>query len=459
MHIPTYTYGKLPVQPWEYPSVVLFFILAFAIGLHLRRQHRHDPSWRFFIPGLFVKLGGGVFFGLIYTLYYSGGDTTSYFESALSFTNLLFESPLRFSEALAGGGTLEIKSLFDSSTGSPLGYMFFDPKARTVIKLLIPFVVLGGKSYFLTTMWLSLVTYSGLWRLYRVFVEHFPHLYKYLALGILFMPSVAFWGSGILKDSFTLAATCYFIVGTNNFVKSRGKNIWSVIVMMVSGWIVISIKPYILLILLPGTLVWYFYQRIRNIRNAYFRYIMVPFIYAIVLIGSFVLLTQLGSSLGRFAPNRALETAVIIQNDLKQEYYKGNSFDIGEFDASLNGIASKFFPAVSAGLFRPFIWESKNIVMVLSGLENLFILIITLIVLLTLKPGIIRKVIGEHPILLYSLLFTVLFAFMIGLTTSNFGALVRFKIPLIPLFMATLMVLYGHVDIERRNRKRFKPQT
>jgi hypothetical protein len=30
---------------------------------------------------------------------------------------------------------------------------------------------------------------------------------------------------------------------------------------------------------------------------------------------------------------------------------------------------------------------------------------------------------------------------MIGLTTSNFGALVRFKIPIIPFFVSTLFII------------------
>ncbi|MFM1932188.1 MAG: hypothetical protein RL226_1491, partial [Bacteroidota bacterium] len=310
------------------------------------------------------------------------------------------------------------------------------------------------KSYFLTTMWLSIITYGGLWRLYRVFVSHFPAAASYIAVGILFMPSVAFWGSGILKDSFTLAATCYFIVATNSFVSSRAKNVGSILIMAISGLVIVSIKPYILLILLPGTLIWFFYERIKNIRNAYFRYILVPFIYVIVSLGSFFLLTRLGSTLGKFSPDRALETAAIIQYDLKQEYYQGNSFDIGSFDPTLLGISSKFVPAVAAGLYRPYLWDSKNVVMLLSGIENTFILLLTLYVIVFLKFKALRAMIAGKPILLYSLLFSVLFAFMIGLTTSNFGALVRFKIPLIPLYMSTFFVFMHAVN---RDRSRSAP--
>lgn len=459
MTIPTFTFGRIPVELWEYPAVVLVVLIVTILGLQVvKKRGRRDPSWRYFLPGLWLKMGGGLFFALVYLLYYEGGDTTSYYESARSFVNLLFDSPLLFFEAYTGGGTVEIKSLFTAETGSPLGYMFFDGNTRMVIKLCVPFLVFSGKSYLLSTVLLSVVTYFGLWKLYRMFVGYFPNFHRNLAIGILFMPSVVFWGSGILKDSFTLAATCYFIVATNALISRSQRRMGNWVLLLVSGFIILSIKPYILIILLPGTFVWYFYDKIKNVRNTYFRYIMVPFIYAVVLGASYALLMTLDERLGRFSPKRALQTAVIIQNDLKQEYYDGASFDIGTLEATPTSLLSKFPVAVVAGLYRPFIWESNNAVMLLSGLENLFILGVTLIVILSLKLKIIRKLIKDHPVILYSLAFAVFFAFMIGVTTSNFGALVRFKIPLIPLYMAVVMVLYSHLRQfkVRRDSRRVK---
>ncbi|MCH2198320.1 MAG: hypothetical protein MK081_06025 [Flavobacteriales bacterium] len=459
MSIPTFTFGKIPVQFWEFLMIIFIMIIISVAGSYrVRKNVKFDPSWRYFLPGMWFKVGGGIFFGLIYTLYYNGGDTTSYYECALAFVNLFYHSPLNFFEALFGGGTSEIKSLFTQETGSPLGYMFFDEKTRTVFKLCIPFVFLGAKSYFVSTVLLALATYGGLWRLYRMFVSYFPHMYKNLAYAVLFMPSVIFWGSGILKDSFTLAATCYFIVATNALINRHQRKWLHWFTVLVAGAVIISIKPYILIILLPGTFVWFFYDRIKLIKNAYFRYIMVPFIYVIILGGSYAMLVVLGDSLGKFAPERALQTAVVIQNDLKQDYYDGASFDIGTLEATPLSIASKFPFAVSAGLYRPFLWESRNAVMLLSGLENLFILFFTLAVLFRMKFKQLRELIKQYPVILYSFVFAILFAFMIGVTTSNFGALVRFKIPLIPLYMASIMIMHGHLKgVKIRNeRRRFK---
>ncbi|MFZ1617539.1 MAG: hypothetical protein WAT41_09350, partial [Flavobacteriales bacterium] len=59
----------------------------------------------------------------------------------------------------------------------------------------------------------------------------------------------------------------------------------------------------------------------------------------------------------------------------------------------------------------------------------------------------IRCITG-NPLVLLCILFAVVFGFVIGLTTPNFGALVRFKIPLVPFLVAGLFI------IDFLNRKR-----
>lgn len=459
MYIPTFTFGKVPVQVWEYPAIALIILLLSIFGAQfVRRNVRHDPSWKYFLPGLWLKLGGGLFFALVYVLYYKGGDTTSYYECAMAYVNLMFDDFGKFMIALQGGGTVEIKSLFTSRTGSPMGYMFFDDKTRMVIKLCIPFVLFAGKSYFIATLFIALATYGGLWSLYRMFLRHYPAFHRNLAIAVLFMPSVIFWGSGMLKDSFTLAATCYFIVATDKFI-NRNRKFWPVVAMLISGAIIVSIKPYILLILFPGTLVWYFYKRIRNIKNAYFRFVMVPGIYAVIILGSYGALVGLGDRLGKFSIDKAFKTAAVIQHDLKQEYYDGASFDIGTIEPTAWGVVKKFPAAVVAGLFRPFLWEARNPMMLLSGLENTLILVLTIYVFIGIRPKITFGYIKDDPLLLYSLVFAVLFAFMIGVTTANFGALVRFKIPLIPLYMGSLAIIYSKVRLHINAPKRKRPRS
>jgi hypothetical protein len=450
MYIQTYTYGKVPIELWEIPAFLTMLVILYIIAGRIKRKNiKQLPEYKYFLYGLWAKVIGGIFFACIYVFYYGQGDTTSYYECSMSFCKLFYHDMDSFFKVYFGPGTQEMKSFFTAETGEPMMYMFGEGATRFVIKILVPFMLATGNSYFLTTILVAVVTYGALWKLYLVFTSYFPAYHKNLALGILFMPSVIFWGSGILKDSFTLAATCYLMVTTNDLIMKRGSFFWNLIKLVLFAWIVLSIKAYVLLILLPSSLVWIFYSRIKRIRNRLVRYMVVPFIYFTIIAGSYFAFIGLGESFGKFSIEKALQTAVVTQKDLKQDYYEGNSFDIGEFEPTPAGAMSKFPAATLAGLYRPTLLESKNIVMLISGLENLFIFGLTMIVLFSFRWRVMARLISGNPIILYSFMFSILFAFMIGITTSNFGALVRFKIPLIPLYMASIMVIYSELKKQR----------
>lgn len=427
---------------WEYPVMLALLVIAFLLARRTKaKKIKEFPEYRYYVPGMLIKIGGGFLFACIYIFYYKQGDTTSYYECSMAFTRLLLHDPGDFLTVLFGGGTQEMKSFFTEATGEPLMYMFEENSTRFTIKILIPFVFLAGQSYFITTFFVAIFTYGGLWGLYRMFVSYYPHYSKQLAWAVLFMPSVAFWGSGILKDSFTLAATSFLIVRINALIRKEGTFWLNLLAIMFFSYIIISIKAYVMLIIMPSAMVWLIYSRITKI-NRLVKYLILPVVILAITAGSYYGLQALGESLGKFSVENALKTASVNQHDLKQEYYEGNAFDIGDFEPTVAGAASKFPQATLAGLFRPYLWDTRNIMMFLSALENSILLAFTLWIILRIKWRITFQYLGKHPLVIYCLVFSILFAFMIGLTSPNYGALVRFKVPFIPLYMASLMILY-----------------
>ena len=179
---------------------------------------------------------------------------------------------------------------------------------------------------------------------------------------------------------------------------------------------------------------WYIFHRLRNVKSGLVRTIYFPVIAGLGLIIAFAFISALGSRMGKYRLDTLMDIAIITQDDLSRETYGKNSFDIGEIDGTTSGLLSKAPIAITATLFRPFIWEIRNPVMLLSGLENAVILVITIMMLVKIRPLIIWRIITTQPIILFSLLFSVILAFSIGLSTANFGALVRYKIPLMPYY-------------------------
>ena len=114
-------------------------------------------------------------------------------------------------------------------------------------------------------------------------------------------------------------------------------------------------------------------------------------------------LSVLGGKMGKFSVEKMLETASVTQKDLKQDYYQGSSFDIGDFEPTVGGMLTKVPIAMRVGLFQPFVWEARNVVMIFSGLENLIYLLIAVFPLFKIlrNPRRLFRILDRYPILIY----------------------------------------------------------
>jgi hypothetical protein len=433
----------------------IYIFIAWMIANFIQKKKLYNhPEYKYFTYGLLAKITGAIGLGLIYYFYYpDGGDTTNYFESARAYVNLFFKNKEDFFQGWIGSSK-EDYYFFDESTGYPV-YYHRDPNSFFVVRLLISLVALGFKSYFASAVLTASVTYTGLWKLYQTFLQEFPLLQRELAIAILFIPSCVFWGSGLAKDSFTLSAIGWFTYAFYHFfIKRKFKFIYGLEI-FISSFIIIAIKPYIFFALLPGTILWLSNEQISKIKNSTLRFITTPFLLLIGASLAYYSLTQMGDSLGLYKVDKVLDQAVIVQQDMKAEYYHGKSFDIGDFDASAIGVASKAPIAIFSGIFRPGIWDVRNVVMLVSSIENTYLLILTIFLLLRLKVFGFFLLIRKHPLLLFSMLFSLFFAFSVGLTVANFGSLVRLRIPELPFFVAGLFIMRHLYEKQSGTKVRF----
>lgn len=441
------------MQAWEFILIPVYLLIIFLIASRIKnRRIEKEPYYKYYLIGLYAKIFGGLAFALIYIYYYDGGDTMAYYEVTLSMVNMLFQDPWVFFKTMLGPSTIDLLNEYDVRTGRMVQYLYMDSKAFMVCRLTAPLTLLGFKSYILTTILVSWLTYSGLWRLYVMFVRYYPMLHLNLAIAVLFVPSIVFWGSGIMKDSYTMAATGWFAYYIDHVFIRRNYHVKSLLYFATSATILIMLKPYIFMVLFPGSFYWIMSTRTRMIKNKLVMYLVLPAVYLIVIFGSVFLMDSLGDVLGKFSLDKALQTAATTAQDLKADYYGGSSFDIGDFEPTIEGVALKFVPATIAGLFRPYLWEARNVGVLLSGIENFIILLICIYVLFKSKVVYLFVFMINHPMVLFCISYSISFAFVIGLSTSNFGALVRFKIPLLPFFIAGLFIIM-HLNKERKKKR------
>lgn len=441
---------------WDFILLPIYLTMFISWGYFVQKKNRKDkPEYQYFLPGLIFRFVGVLYFTYIYTFHYYGGDTTNYFESAQCVVRLLFKDFWSALSIISGNLSPENFSKFNSQTAWPLYY--FKPNSFAVVRFSTIFVYLGCFSYYTSSLVVATFTYSGLWKLYQVFVNEYPKYTKQLAIAILFMPSVAFWGSGISKDSFMLAALGWFVYGFYSIVKKGGLGIFKNIALMILGiYIMICIKAFNFYVMAMCIGLWFSFEFIGKIKNNVLRVMLYPIIFSIVSVAGMFAFLYVSSLAGDTysSVDGMLEHAVVVQQDLTRDAYGENSFDIGPFEPTLAGISSKIPQATIAGLFRPFPWEARNILMVISAAENVFLFFLTIFVLFSIGPLFFFRSFTRKPyILMLSLVFSLFFAFSVGLVTANFGALVRYKIPLIPFYVAAMFMLYYSFK-EKMERKR-----
>ena len=438
----------------DYVIILVYLMVMFMVAANIKnRKILHNPVYRYYVWGLFASVLGAVAMGMIYTLYYrEGGDTTAYYRSSEALVNLLFRNPAGYFRILLGDQTPEALSLFSRETGYPM--YWGKSSSFAVVRFTSLITLFGFKNYFTTTILFAWFFYGGYWKLYLLVTRLYPDYARSFAFGILFFPSVLFWGSGISKDAMALAATGWFVYAVYMIAVEKRHLLANGFVAVLTTYLILSVKAYIFVALLPAAFVWLAWNYIKRIDNPVVRTAAMPVSAALFLAAGLGILSAFSGLLGEYGSiDSIIRKAIITYEDhTRSVQYGYNFYSLGTFDGTRWNFFSKAPAAIMAGLFRPYLWEVRNPVMLLAALENTAFIIIVIIVLWRTGPIKMVKIAFDEPLVIFSLTFAIVFAFAVGISTANFGALVRLKIPLIPFIAVGLFTLYNR-SLELKEEK------
>tara|TARA_B100000963_G_scaffold59456_1_gene47471 strand:+ start:303 stop:1652 length:1350 start_codon:yes stop_codon:yes gene_type:complete len=430
----------------DYFLLPLYLIGIFIISNLIKvRNISKYGYYQYLNLGLFCKLLGVIAFCLIYVYYYQGGDTINYFYGAQVISNLIEQD---FEKGIAilfnTDSYFNSWESFNPATGYPPHYMYKDPNTFIICRISVPLYFLGAKSFLISSMLTACFSYIGIWRIYRLFNTLYPGNYKVFSYFILCLPTLIFWGGGIMKDSFVLGSTCWISYNFYMVLIRRQKLISNVIFFIFNLFLILNIKPYIIISLLPGMLFWLNSAYLNQLKSSLTRVFVFPILFVSIATAAFFSYKNLSNLMGVYGDvDSAIQQAQVIQGDLlRDEQYGGNNYNIGQLDGSIGGLISVAPLAIFTALFRPLFWEIGSPTMVLSVVENMILLVFTIIILMRISPIKLLKILLGEPFLLYCFIFTILFAFGVGIAGTNFGALVRYKIPLVPFFFSMIYLLF-----------------
>ncbi|ABG57358.1 hypothetical protein [Cytophaga hutchinsonii] len=442
--ISSYEYILLPVY------IFLFFV---ATRILVELIYKDQTIQKTIYKGLSLKIFGGLFVTLIFNFYYQGGDIGTYYNEGRILTNLILENPEYFFRIYfysPSGDDTELKNLF---TG--MNYMNA-ADTRIILKITSFLNFFTFNSYLVTTFLYSYISFWCIWKLVYLLFTIYPDHKKFITWGFFFAPSLIVWGSAILKDTICFSSLClihYYLYQV--FINNKFKPTY-VIYILLTGYIILTIKLYILLAYAPCFSFMVTQQYKKNIQNVFLRALIAPFIIVFSLVISYVLVTQLGAQKERFSSEKIMQTAKIQRDYLHSVSLRsqGSTYDLGEMDDNLMSYVLKLPAGINVSLFRPYLWESRNPIMFLSAIESSFVLFITIRLFYKRRLKNTLTVLSKDINLQFFLLFGLLFSFLVGVTTYNFGSLVRYKIQGYPFYIVGILLLY-YLQ-EPNDKKKFK---
>jgi len=437
-------------------SIFDVFLIPLYLGIFYFFARRtvsanyRDPLYRvYYIKGLNYKFAGTFGFAFIYLFYYKGGDTLEYYYAASPMIKLLMLDPIWFFKFIFG-----IYNHYPEYLGVDLSanagmYLTHGAATLTVIRIASVLNLLSCNSFVVLCLFFAFICYHFVWRAFKLLVSLYPVLHKQLAFAFLMIPSVLFWGSGVGKDTVMLGAImlifyCYYTL----FIKKEFRLKYLLLFVtaiyttaLIRGFILFTIIPCLMLM----TVVYYQKQ----IKSSMLRFLVAPIILSAGMGASFFFVKSLGDSVDTYKMDSLQKKAEGFRSwhSTLNKVEGGSGYTIGEdFSYTTAGVVAHAPIAAAIALFGPFPWQIRNAVMLLSGLESLAFLYFTVKIIFNRRIYKLFNVLSSDPIIVFCIPFTLILAVAIGLTSFNYGALVRYKIPVLPFFALSIILINYHLD-------------
>src|SRR5690606_19972594 len=253
----------------------LLYLLAYTIS-HL--TYKNPYLQRPFLTGITVKPIGCSTPIAVYASYYWYGFTFGYYYAASALSHVYLENPSAiwktiFSTQLHSNihGDLGIIN-FDSSFSNPANFM--------VVRLALIFGVFTLNSYVASSLFFAFASFIGIWALYRVVVYLYPLQYKAVTIPILYLPSVFFWGSSMMKDSIVMGFLGLLTYAIYRLYFQRRTIFLSIALAILCVYVLFNVKQYVIIAYAPALILWVSLGPLNRLPTRE-RWIAAPFLGAI----------------------------------------------------------------------------------------------------------------------------------------------------------------------------------
>lgn len=392
-------------------------------------------SKKYFLGAFLLKVLFGFIIWGIYTYYYTDRATSDIFkyydDASRLYYNVFKNSPIDFFRIILGLGADDpnLKIYFDKLHfwEKPIDYGIFNDN-RTVIRFNAIIFLFSFGYYHIHTLAMCFVSFAGLTAILKTFYPLLKNKTRELFFAAYLIPSVLFWGSGVLKEGLLLFGVGFMVYEVTNILKN-GISLKRLFWIFASIGILLITKVYVFLVAIPG-LVSLVVIHFSGNSKVFLKFLITH-----------IVIISLGLSYKLI--NRHYDILLMLSDkqkdffDVARDTKAGSLIHLDKLEPHIHSFINNSPEGIINGLFRPHILDSKSPMILFAAFENLFF-----IALLLLAIFFFKKPDKENlPLVFFSTFFVLLLALMIGLVVPVLGAIVRYKVPLLPFLYIVLILL------------------
>jgi hypothetical protein len=461
------------------------------------------------VSGIFLlKIFSGVAMALIYTYYYTDrttADVFKYYDDSRIMHQALASKPSDFLKMLTG--FRDDTDYFRSTYYIKMANWYRDFEStyndsRTIIRVNAFLRIFSFGYFHVHTVFMCFISLVGLTCIYKTFAPYMEDRRLPLVFLVFFLPSVMFWGSGVLKESIMLFGLgllvyCFHRLLTHGFTIRR-------LLLVLGGLSILMVTKYYILAALITGLIANAWAWKTGLRNTLVKYLVVFAVlcaaaWAFVSVKpqydpvemlsqkqrNFINLARGGAYVAndsiliylpieyrdRLVPAGKDSIFTIKKNtplmywkleDVTDTLYTTSTDDTSRYELWWNivpsgsrinkqplaptflGILKKTPEAITTVLFRPHLLEAHNLLMRMAAFENLLICLLMVFCILFFKRPV------SPPLFWLCISFVLILFAVTGLVTPVLGALVRYKMPALPFLAAAMLMIMDREKLVKR---------
>ncbi|MFD2248074.1 hypothetical protein [Pontibacter ruber] len=410
---------------------VLNILLLAGMVWVLRKQSYTSSLGYAFYPGLVFKLSCGVLLGLLYQYHYGAGDTLTYFNGSLQLTALARQDSGAYLRLLLFNdfGSEALRASLPFTSFPDFSNSFF------IIKIISLLNLLTGSSYYLNALYFSLFSFWGSAKLAAILSKYYPEARAAAIIAFLFFPSIIFWGSGLLKDGIMMGSMCWLVAFALELGKGQPVKPITLILLPFMLYIFVRMKLFLAAVLLPVLLAYLLIRWLAKYKPAFRKVGVQVMVLLMMTVLAGAALTQIGVI---YNLDFIFEQVVKNHEVLLAQSLHGPHISLDNLEPTFASMLRHASEAFLSSIYRPFVWESRQSLYLLTGAENLLLLVLTVLSIASFVNGKYKVSLFYVALLIYILVA----ATMIGLSTPNFGSLSRYRIAFLPFLVYLLLQSY-----------------